>query len=234
MVDFWTCSQINPGLCTDPREVALTIQPSPLKKSQLNQCNIYLLEKSIHIKRKTMCMLVPYSQLQITSDTPQKLINMALCPLAHPHSTDRLALSSNVRSNHCTDAVCSGSMTRAIRWRARLQHRSERIGFRLYGIALEPAHVQGQEAKTERLQKIGRAQACYQVNYKHTPTSLSALLVFTHQSGVFQRVLPSPWGSPGVVYRCKSGEWQGYKHHPILLVWRNLGAGMRMMKEAAL
>ena len=52
--------------------------------------------------------------------------------------TDRLALSSSVRSNHCTDAVCRGSMTRAIRCRARLQHRSERIGFRLYGIALEP------------------------------------------------------------------------------------------------
>ena len=27
--------------------------------------------------------------------------------------TDRLALSSSVRSNHCTDAVCRGSMTRA-------------------------------------------------------------------------------------------------------------------------
>lgn len=40
-------------------------------------------------------------------------------------------------------------MIRVMRWRARLQHRSERIGFRLYGIALEPARAQGREAEAE-------------------------------------------------------------------------------------
>lgn len=50
-----------------------------------------------------------------------------------------LALSSSVLSSHCTDDVCRGSDTSAIRWRARLQQRSARMGFLLYGMALEPA-----------------------------------------------------------------------------------------------
>lgn len=106
-----------------------------------------------------LTLITPFSIFLPPCKTPGSLGTMRKCRdtqnmlLWHPHSTDRLALSSSVRSNHCTDAVCSGSMIRVMRWRARLQHRSERIGFRLYGIALEPAHVQGQEAKRERLQR---------------------------------------------------------------------------------
>ena len=69
-----------------------------------------------------------------------------------------LAESSSDRSNHCTAAVCWVSATSTIRCRARLQHLffppnihtwrcaennlffylSLRMGFRLYGMALEP------------------------------------------------------------------------------------------------
>lgn len=49
-----------------------------------------------------------------------------------------LALSSNVRSIHWTECVLNGSLTKVIRWRASEQHRSHLMGFRLYGIALEP------------------------------------------------------------------------------------------------
>ena len=73
-------------------------------------------------------------------------------------STDRLALSSSVRSNHCTDAVCRGSVTSAIRCRARLQHRSERIGFRLYGIALEPARAKNKKQRQGDLRGQWEAQ----------------------------------------------------------------------------
>ena len=46
-------------------------------------------------------------------------------------TTHLLALSSRVRSIHWLAAVLRGSWTRAIRCRARAQHRSERIGFLL-------------------------------------------------------------------------------------------------------
>ena len=48
-------------------------------------------------------------------------------------------LSSSVRSNHCTACVCRALPARFMRCLAIPQHLSHRIGFRLYGIALEPA-----------------------------------------------------------------------------------------------
>ena len=48
------------------------------------------------------------------------------------------AESSSVRSSHCVAAVCSGLAAKADTWRARAQIRSERMGFRLYGMADEP------------------------------------------------------------------------------------------------
>jgi hypothetical protein len=47
-------------------------------------------------------------------------------------------LSSRVLSNHCTPAVMSAFWWRTIRWRDRLQTRSERMGLRLYAMAEEP------------------------------------------------------------------------------------------------
>ena len=49
-----------------------------------------------------------------------------------------LALSSNVRSIHCVEAVINGSCIKHIKWRASAQQRSLLMGFLLYGIALEP------------------------------------------------------------------------------------------------
>src|SRR5438105_3744822 len=50
----------------------------------------------------------------------------------------RLALSSSVRSSHCSDAVCQAFPSSSITKRARPVIRSARIGFRLYAIADEP------------------------------------------------------------------------------------------------
>ena len=52
--------------------------------------------------------------------------------------TNLLALSSSVLSIHCTEWVIRGSWMRVIKCLPRAQHRSDRIGFRLYGIALDP------------------------------------------------------------------------------------------------
>ena len=133
--------------------------------------------------------------------------------------TDRLALSSSVRSNHCTDAVCRGSMTRAIRCRARLQHRSERIGFRLYGIALEPARVKDKKQRQEDLREQWEAEQaagwtahtrpqtrrisrCSQVSTRHSP-----ICCFSKGSSISLRFARSrmsvqTWGKqgPGVTH----------------------------------
>lgn len=50
----------------------------------------------------------------------------------------RFALSSSVRSSHWFAAVFAVFAVSEITMRARAQQRSERIGFRLYAIALEP------------------------------------------------------------------------------------------------
>ena len=69
-------------------------------------------------------------------------LTLSKCALMKRQSSyqcsDLLALSSSVLSSHCVAAVCCASPTSTIKWRARLQHLSLRIGFRLYGIALEP------------------------------------------------------------------------------------------------
>ncbi len=50
----------------------------------------------------------------------------------------RLALSSNVRSSHCSAAVCQAFPSSSMTKRARPVIRSARIGFRLYAIADDP------------------------------------------------------------------------------------------------
>ena len=52
--------------------------------------------------------------------------------------TLRTALSSRVRSNHCDACVCAAIAGSPIRYRASEHVRSERIGLRLYAIALDP------------------------------------------------------------------------------------------------
>uniref|UniRef100_A0A6B0U4C1 Uncharacterized protein n=1 Tax=Ixodes ricinus TaxID=34613 RepID=A0A6B0U4C1_IXORI len=59
-----------------------------------------------------------------------------------------LALSSRVRSIHWVAWVARGSATRAMRWRAREQQRSERMGLRLYGMAEEPIWVRSKGSST--------------------------------------------------------------------------------------
>ena len=49
-----------------------------------------------------------------------------------------MALSSSVRSSHCSAAVCQAFPSSSITNRARPVIRSARIGLRLYAMALEP------------------------------------------------------------------------------------------------
>ncbi len=57
---------------------------------------------------------------------------------ASGRTSRRLALSSSVRSSHCSAAVCQAFPSSSITKRASPVMRSARIGFRLYAIALEP------------------------------------------------------------------------------------------------
>ena len=50
----------------------------------------------------------------------------------------RFAESSRVRSSHCTEAVMGAFIASVMRYRAREQIRSLRMGLRLYAIADEP------------------------------------------------------------------------------------------------
>ena len=70
----------------------------------------------------------------------------------------RFALSSSVRSNHCTLAVFKAFCCRVMRCRARLQIRSERMGLRLYAMAEDPICVDSNGSSTSWL-RIDRQQA---------------------------------------------------------------------------